>query len=87
METLALPLETPRHPSGLEVRAFSSSGCVVVRGTICSVFVGGTLLGEYDNGDRERGQRNVLMVTVANSGAHLGRLAEAFRISDDYLRC
>jgi len=86
METLALPLETPRHPSGLEVRAFSSSGCVVVRGAICSVFVGGTLLGEYDDGDRERGQRNVLMVTVANSGAHLGRLAEAFRISDDYLR-
>ena len=48
METLALPLEMPRQPSGLEVRAFSSSGCVVVRGTICSVFVGGTLLGEYD---------------------------------------
>jgi len=86
METLALPLEMPRHPSGLEVRAFSSSGCVVVRGARCSVFVGGTLLGEYDDEDRDRGQRNVLMVTIANSGAHLGRLAAAFGIGDEYLR-
>ena len=86
METLALPLETPRHPSGLEVRTFSSSGCIVVRGARCSVFVGGTLLGEYDDEDRDRGQRNVLMVTIANSGAHLGRLAAAFGIGDEYLR-
>jgi hypothetical protein len=86
METLALPLEPPRRPSGLEVRAFSSSGCVVVRGAICSVFVGGTLLGEYDDEDRDRGQRNVLMVSIANSGAHLGRLATAFGIGDEYLR-
>jgi hypothetical protein len=86
METLALPMETPRHPSGLEVRAFSSTGCVVARGSLCSVFVGGTLLGEYDDDDRERGQRNVLMVTLASSGAHLGKLAAAFGIQDDYLR-
>lgn len=86
METLALPMETPRHPSGLEVRAFSSTGCVVVRESICSVIVGGTLLGEYDDDDRERGQRNVLMVTLASSGVHLGRLATAFGIRDEYLR-
>ncbi|MDQ3364259.1 MAG: hypothetical protein M3680_02360 [Myxococcota bacterium] len=86
METLALPLDTRHRPSGLEVRAFSSSGCVVIRGAICSVFVGGALLGEYDDDDRERGQRNVLMVTIANSGVHLGRLATAFGIQEEQLR-
>lgn len=65
---------------------FSSTGSVVIRGAIHSVFVGGLLLGEFDDRDRDRSRRNVLVVTVAKSGVHLGRLAAAFGIGEEYLR-
>ena len=44
------------------------------------------LLGEFDTADRERGRRNVLVVAIAKSDVHLGRLATAFGITDEYLR-
>lgn len=50
------------------------------------MFIGGLLLGEFDDEDRDRARRNVLAVTVAKSGAHLGKLAAAFGISEEYLR-
>lgn len=87
MEALDLPVEKRSFTADVpETRWFSSTGCVVVRGTRHSVFVGGMLLGEFDAADRERGRRNVLVVTVAKSGVHLQHLAAAFGIGDEYLR-
>lgn len=87
MEALDLPMA--RRTSmieGTETRWFSETGSVVVRGTRCSVFLGGMLLGEFDTTDRDRGRRNVLAVAVAKSGVHLQRLAAAFGFGDEYLR-
>lgn len=86
MEAASLIVDPASHPTGPEVRWFSSTGAVVVRDSRCCVFVGGLLLGEFDDGDRDRGRRNVLVVAVAKSGVHLGRLATAFGIGEEYLR-
>src|SRR5215203_1252252 len=87
MEALDLPVEKPSLAADApEIRWFSPTGSVVVRGTRCSVFIGGMLLGEFDAADRDRGRRNVLVVAVAKSGVHLQRLAAAFGIGDEYLR-
>jgi hypothetical protein len=68
-------------------RWFAPYGSVVERGEGCQVFVGGTLIGEYDPSDRDRGPRNVLLVTLAKDPKmHLGHLAAAFGISEEYLR-
>jgi hypothetical protein len=87
MEALDLPVPKPSSsPSGPVVRWFSSTGSVVARGPHREVFVGDMLLGEFETTDRDRGRRNVLVVALAKSGAHLGRLATAFGITDEYLR-
>lgn len=86
MEALVLPMEIPGPPPPYEVRWYSSIGSVVIRGTMSSVFIGDLLLGEFDEQDRDRGRRNVLAVTLAKSGGHLGRLAVAFGISEEHLR-
>lgn len=89
MEDLALPLNPPRlqpEPS-YEIRRFSSDGTVVVRGAIANVFIGGLLIGTFDETADDRGPRNVLVVTLSKSGQlHLGHLASAFGITDEYLR-
>jgi len=87
MEALDLPLsESPPQPE-YEVRRFSSDGVVIVRETFASVFIAGTMIGTFDTDDDDRGPRNVLVVTLAKSGQlHLGRLATAFGITDEYLR-
>jgi hypothetical protein len=85
MEALDLSLESP--PSPYEVRRFSSDGAVVVEGTTANVFIGGTLIGAFDEDADDRGPRNVLVVTLSKSGQiNLGRLAAAFGIGDEYLR-
>jgi hypothetical protein len=85
MEALGLPLE--ESPSRYQVRRFSSDGAVVVDGTIASVFIGGTLIGTFDEHDDDRGPRNILVVTLAKSETiHLGHLADAFGIGEEYLR-
>lgn len=86
MEAASLIVESAPRPTGPEVRWFSPTGSVVIRGSRCSVFVGGMLLGEFDDEARDRGRRNVLAVAVAKSGVHLGRLATAFGIGEEYLR-
>ena len=49
--------------------------------------MGGFLLGEFGAEDKDRGPRNVLVVTLAKSEMlHLGRLAVAFGITEEYLR-
>lgn len=86
MEAASLIVDPAPPPTAPEVRWFSPTGSVVIRGSRCSVFVGGLLLGEFDDEDRDRGRRNVLAVAVAKSGVHLGRLACAFGIGEEYLR-
>ncbi len=85
MEALALVLPEPPSPLG-EIRRFSADGMVVVREAWASVFVGGTLIGEYDESDDDRGPRNVLVVTLAKTGEFfLERLAKAFGITSHYV--
>jgi hypothetical protein len=87
MEALALPLNEPVPESLYEVRRFSSDGTVVVRGSIANVFVGGLLIGTFDENADDRGPRNIFAVSLAKSGQlHFGRLASAFGITDEYLR-
>ena len=86
MEAASLIVDPALPPSAPEVRWFSSTGAVVVRGGVHRVFVGGLLLGEFDEADRDRGRRNVLAVAVAKAGVHLGRLAAAFGMGEEYLR-
>ena len=51
------------------------------------VYIGGALIGEFDPKDRDRGPRNVLLVTLAKEPTmHFGRLASAFEIGEEYLR-
>ncbi len=79
-----LPFATP---SPVEVRWFCPWGCVVDRAGECEVVIGGTLVGRYHQDDRERGPRNVWMVTLAEEPSmHFGHLAAAFGVGDEYLR-
>ena len=66
-------------------RWFSTQGCVIREGKVCSVFVGGLLLGHYS--EEELGPRNVLLCLLSQDRAmHKGRLAEAFDVSVETLR-
>lgn len=70
-----------------DTRWFAPYGCVTDRGGIKQVFVGGTLIAQFDSDDRDRGPRNVLLVTLAKVPTmHLGHLAAAFELSEEYLR-
>jgi hypothetical protein len=45
------------------------------------------LLGQYEREGRDRGARNMLLVTLAQEPQmHLGQLTEAFEVSEEYLR-
>lgn len=82
---LALPERSPQPD--YETRRFSSDGVVIIRDTVASVYIGGTLIGAFDVEDADLGPRNVLVVTLAKSEQfHLGRLATAFGITDEQLR-
>jgi hypothetical protein len=67
MEDLAFPLDPPhlQPEPPYEVRRFSSDGTVVVRGATASVFIGGLLIGTFDENADDRGPRNVLVVTLS----------------------
>lgn len=68
-------------------RWFAPYGCVVDREGLSQVFVGGTLIAQFDSEDRDRGARNVILVTLAKvQTMHLGHLAKAFDLSEEYLR-
>lgn len=69
------------------VEWFWRHGCVVGRDGIKQVFIGGALMGWFDPRDRDRGQRNVLLVTLAKEPTmHFGHLARAFGVGEEYLR-
>lgn len=62
-------------------------GCVIEREGVKQVFIGGALMGQFDVADRDRGPRNVLLVTLAKEPTmHLGHLARAFGVGEEYLR-
>ena len=64
---------------------FSSRGCVIARGDVVEVFVGGTLVGSFD--DTRLLERNVLLVQLSEDPkCHLGKLAEAFGVSSEWVR-
>jgi hypothetical protein len=68
-------------------RWFCRYGCVVEGDGVNRVFIGDTLLGEYDPRDRDLGPRNIVLVMLAQEPTmHLGHLAAAFEISDEHLR-
>lgn len=78
-----LPITNPQPGT----RWFCEYGCVVEEEGVKRVFIGDTLLGEFDPRDRDLGSRNVLLVLLAKEPkAHLGHLAAAFGISDEHLR-
>lgn len=78
-----LPIANPEPGT----RWFYEYGCVVEEEGVKRVFIGDTLLGEFDPRDRDLGSRNVLLVMLAKEPkAHLGHLAAAFGISDEHLR-
>lgn len=89
METLAdgtVPRLSIANPQP-HVEWFWRHGCVVDRDGIKQVFIGGALMGWFDPNDRERGQRNVLLVTLAKEPTmHFGCLARAFGVGEEYLR-
>ncbi len=80
--------ESLKFPSvaGLPITSwFSSRGSVVVRGTRTEVFVGGTLIGAFE--EDEQLERNAILVQLSEDPkCHLGRLAEAFGLSTERLR-
>ncbi len=83
LPALSLEASTPET----WVRWFAPYGCVVERGAMCEVLVGGTLIGQFERDGRDRGARNVLLVTLAQDPKmHLGHLAAAFGVGEEYLR-
>jgi hypothetical protein len=79
----SLPIANPQPGT----RWFCQYGCVVEGDGVKRVFIGDTLLGEFDPRDRDLGPRNILLVMLAGEPKiHLGRLATAFGISDEHLR-
>lgn len=87
MEALDLPFPEPSAQPNQEIHRFSSDGVVIVRDAIASVYIGGTLINAFEVDDDDRGPRNVLAVTLAKTGEfHLGRLAAALGIGEEYLR-
>jgi hypothetical protein len=84
--TASVP-QLPIAESSPSVRWFGPYSSVVERNGTMHVFVGGTLVGQFDPADRDRGARNVYAVTLAKEPSmHLGQLATAFGISEEYLR-
>lgn len=80
-----LPPEAITPETG--VRWFAPYGGVIDRGPMCEVVAGGLLIGQFERDGRDRGPRNVLLVQLAQDPAmHLGRLAKAFGIGEEYLR-
>jgi transposase len=66
-------------------RWFSSRGSVIERGGVHEVFVGGTLVGTYD--EERILERNILLVQLAEDPeCHLERLAKAFEVSSEWVR-
>ena len=84
--TATMP-QLPIAESTQSIGWFGPYCSVVDRDGMKQVFVGGVLVGQFDPDARDRGPRNVYAVTLAKDrSVHLGRLAAAFGISEEYLR-
>lgn len=87
METHDTASSLPIASSQPGTRWFCRYGCVVEGDGVNRVFIGDTLLGEYDPRDRDLGPRNIVLVMLAQEPKiHLGHLAAAFEISEEHLR-
>lgn len=72
--------------AGLPITSwFSARGSVVVRDMTTEVFVGGTLIGAFEQ-DEQLKRNGILVQLSAGPRCHLGRLAEAFGLSTERLR-
>jgi hypothetical protein len=66
---------------------FWQHGCVIGRDGMKQVFIGGALIGQFEIADRDRGLRNVLLVTLAKEPTmYYGHLARAFGVGEECLR-
>lgn len=80
-KSLPLPQESPAPLA----RWFSSRGSVIEREGVTEVFVGGTLIGSFEEG--QQFERNAILVQLAEDPkCHLTRLAEAFDMTSERLR-
>jgi hypothetical protein len=84
VDTATMPFEFMNAPRSYYW--FARNACVVVdEENARRVFVAGSLLGEFK--PRERPMRYALLVLLSEMrGVHLGRLCEAFEVSDETLR-
>lgn len=77
--------ETTESIQAAAYRYFSAQGCVLADGDKRLVFVGGMLVGSYDSSDKA--VRNAILVKLSEDPkVHLGRLAEAFELTQEQLR-
>lgn len=84
MAQMALAVST-ESTEAAAYRYFSAHGCVFVDGDRRLVLVGGMLVGSYDAGDRA--VRNAILVKLSEDPkVHLGRLAEAFELTQEQVR-
>lgn len=75
----------PESTRAAAYRYFSAHGCVLNDDEQRLVFVGGTLVGSYEVDDKAT--RNAILVKLGEDPkVHLGRLAEAFELSQEQLR-
>ena len=82
-DSRSLPL--PQETLPPVARWFSARGSVIRRGDVTEVFVGGTLVGSFD--EDQPFERNAILVQLAEDPrCHLTRLAEAFEVSRERLR-
>jgi hypothetical protein len=66
-------------------RYFALDSCVVERGDVRDVLVGGTLIGSYEVGDKA-GRNVLLMAASEDPRVHLGKLSSAFELHEETLR-
>jgi hypothetical protein len=87
MMTGAVPVQSPLDLAADDptIRWFAPRGSVVQRDGRAEVFVGGTLIGCFGQG--EYGARNAILIGLAQDpNAHYGQIAQAFGLSSEALR-
>lgn len=72
-------------PQDAAIKWFGPGACVIRRGGLAQVFVGGTQIGSFE--EKDTASRNALLVGLAEDAkVHLGQLADAFDVASETLR-